>query len=132
MDASLFRMACPPSAFAETPADWPAQLVAEGTIALVPDAGGLPAIDTVAHALGFHTVRVLRSEATPAEQEATVMGWAGAMPLLWIAEGFGDPAREWAKRRGPMTLLVEADGPLPEDERRRIDRFVSLLARQAE
>ncbi len=125
-------MACPPSALADAPTDWPAKLVQEGTMALVPDAGGLPAIDAVAHALGFHTVRVLRTEATPAEQEATVMAWAASMPLLWIAAGFGEEARAWAVRRGPMTLLVESDGAVPEEERRRIDRFVSLLARQAE
>jgi hypothetical protein len=31
-----------------------------------------------------------------------------------------------------MTLLVEVHGTLPDDDRRRIDRFVSLLGRQAE
>jgi hypothetical protein len=31
-----------------------------------------------------------------------------------------------------MTLLVEADGPLSDDERRRIDRFVATLGRQSE
>ncbi len=31
-----------------------------------------------------------------------------------------------------MTLLVEADGALSDDERRRIERFVALLGRQAE
>ena len=31
-----------------------------------------------------------------------------------------------------MTLLVEHDGPLPEEERRRIERFVAILGRQAE
>jgi hypothetical protein len=30
-----------------------------------------------------------------------------------------------------MTLLVEHDGPLPEQERRRIERFVATLGRQA-
>ncbi len=60
------------------------------------------------------------------------MGFAGSMPLLWIAASFGPAARERAVRRGPMTLLVEAEGALPEGERRRIDRFVALLGRQAE
>ena len=31
-----------------------------------------------------------------------------------------------------MTLLVEADGELPDAERRRIERFVVILGRQAE
>ena len=31
-----------------------------------------------------------------------------------------------------MTLLVEASGPLSTEERRRIDRFVAILGRQAE
>jgi hypothetical protein len=31
-----------------------------------------------------------------------------------------------------MTLLVETPGPLSEDERRRIERFVVILGRQAE
>ena len=31
-----------------------------------------------------------------------------------------------------MTLLVEARGPLADDERRRIDRFVAILGRQSE
>ena len=132
MDAPLFRMACPPSAFAGAPADWPAQLLQEGVIALLTDDGGLPAIDAVAHALGLLTVSVLRREATAEAQEATVMGFGGSMPLLWVAASFGPAAREWAVRRGPMTLLVEAEGALPEDERRRIDRFVALLGRQAE
>jgi hypothetical protein len=132
MDSSLFRMACPPSAFAGATADWPARLLQDGTIALLTDDGGLPAVDAVAHALGLFAVRVLRREATAEAQEATVMGFAGSMPLLWIAPSFGVAARDWAVRRGPMTLLVEADGGLPEEEQRRIDRFVALLGRQAE
>jgi hypothetical protein len=31
-----------------------------------------------------------------------------------------------------MTLLVAANGPLAEDERRRVERFVATLGRQAE
>jgi hypothetical protein len=31
-----------------------------------------------------------------------------------------------------MTLLVEPAGPLPEEERRRIERFVAILGRQSE
>ena len=53
-----------------------------------------------------------------------------AREALTIA--FGDDARAWARDRAPMTLLVEHDGALPEDERRRIERFVAILGRQAE
>jgi hypothetical protein len=31
-----------------------------------------------------------------------------------------------------MTLLVDADRPLSEEERRRVERFVVILGRQAE
>jgi hypothetical protein len=31
-----------------------------------------------------------------------------------------------------MTLLVQADGALPDDEQRRVARFVSALGRQSE
>jgi len=53
-------------------------------------------------------------------------------PLVWIAADFSPAARAWARDRGPMTLLVSADGPLSEDERKRIERFVATLGRQAE
>ncbi|MCW3010497.1 MAG: hypothetical protein JWO90_901 [Solirubrobacterales bacterium] len=132
MDAPLFRMACPPGVLASAPPDWPSQLLREGNVALLPDASGLDAVDAVARALDINTVRLFRREANPEEQEATVMRWAEHMPLLWIGASFGTVAREWAVRRGPMTLLVEANGPLAEEERRRIDRFVASLGRQAE
>ncbi len=132
MDAPLFRMACPPATLTEAPPDWPAQLLREGNVALLADEGGLEAMDEVAFALDIFTIRVLRREADQATQEATVMGFAETLPLLWVARSFGDVAREWAVRRGPMTLLVEADGPLADEERRRIDRFVASLGRQAE
>ncbi len=132
MDAPLFRMATPPAALAAAPSEWPPQLLREGNVALLPDAGGLDAVDAVARALDISTVRLFRREPTPQAQEATVMRWAESMPLLWLAPGFGAEAREWAVRRGPLTLLVEVDGPLPEDERRRIDRWVAALGRQAE
>jgi uncharacterized membrane protein YebE (DUF533 family) len=31
-----------------------------------------------------------------------------------------------------MTLLAQSSGPLDDDERRRIDRFVAILGRQSE
>jgi hypothetical protein len=43
-----------------------------------------------------------------------------------------DSERTWARERRPMTLLVEVDGPLSDAERGRIERFLSLLARQTE
>ena len=60
------------------------------------------------------------------------MSYAESKPLVWIADGFGEAATRWAHQRGPMTLLVETDGRLSEDERRRIERFVVILGRQAE
>lgn len=132
MDAPLFRMACPPATLIEAPPDWPAQLLREGNVALLADGGGLDTMNEVAFALGIFTIRVLRREADQATQEATVMGFADALPLLWVAPSFGADARGWAVRRGPMTLLMEADGPLADEERRRIDRFVASLGRQAD
>jgi hypothetical protein len=75
---------------------------------------------------------VIRTEETPQRQEQTVIAHAGSLPLVWVGTDFSDAARTWAHDRGPMTLLVEVEGPLPEDERRRIERFVALLGRQAE
>jgi hypothetical protein len=78
------------------------------------------------------TVPLLRTEDEPSQQDATVMSYARSTPLVWIAGGFGETAGHWAHRRGPMTLLVETAGPLSDEERRRIDRFVVILGRQAE
>jgi hypothetical protein len=60
------------------------------------------------------------------------MSYAESKPLVWIAGSFGEAATRWAHQRGPMTLLVEAAGDLSDDERRRIERFVVILGRQAE
>jgi hypothetical protein len=51
---------------------------------------------------------------------------------VWIAPAFGDAAAKWARDRGPMTLLVETGEPLSDDERKRVERFVVILGRQAE
>jgi hypothetical protein len=48
------------------------------------------------------------------------------------APDFSGTVRTWARDRGPMTLLVEVDGALPEVERRRIERFLAILGRQSE
>ena len=60
------------------------------------------------------------------------MAYAGSKALVWIGAAFGEAAVTWAHDRGPMTLLVETGGPLTDDERRRVERFVVILGRQAE
>jgi len=130
---ALFRIVSVPAAFADAPAGWAADLLRDGELALLVDAGGLAAVDAVAHELDLVTVPLVRTEETPARQEQTVIAYAGSLPTVWIAPSFGDATRTWAQQRGPMTLLVELrDGALPADERRRIERFVALLGRQAE
>jgi hypothetical protein len=78
------------------------------------------------------TIPLLRAEETPARQEATVIAYADAKPLVWVATSFSEDATRWAHERGPMTLLIESDGPLAEDERKRVERFAVILGRQAE
>jgi hypothetical protein len=128
----VFRLAAPPSALDGAPAGWATELLGQGELALSVDAGGLDAIDAVARALGRPAVAVLRREETTAAAETSVREFAAGLALVWIAPAFGDDARAWARDRAPMTLLVEHDGPLPEEERRRIERFVAILGRQAE
>lgn len=125
----IFRLACVPAALE---GGWASDLLAEGELALLAGAGGLDELTAVAHALDRVSVPLLRTETSAAEQERTVQTYAGSFPLVWIATGFSDDARRWARDRGPMTLLVEADGPLSEDERKRVERFVATLGRQAE
>ena len=107
-------------------------MLGDGEIALVADGGGLEAIDAVTHALELVSITLLRGERTLGEQEATVIAWAGALPLIWVAEAFSDWTVGWARERGAMTLLVTAAGSLADGERRRIDRFVATLGRQSE
>jgi hypothetical protein len=45
---------------------------------------------------------------------------------------FSETVTTWARDRGPMTVLLPTTGPLAEDERRRIERFVAILGRQTE
>jgi hypothetical protein len=125
----IYRLACVPAALE---GDWATDLLAEGELALLAGSGGLDELTAVAHALDLVSVPLLRTETSADEQERTVQAYAGSFPLVWIAAGFSDGARRWAHERGPMTLLVEADGPLAEDERRRVERFVGTLGRQAE
>ncbi|HEV2058890.1 MAG TPA: hypothetical protein VGR11_05995 [Solirubrobacteraceae bacterium] len=128
----LFRLACTPAVLAAAPDGWVATMLEEGEVALLADEGGLDAITALAHELDLVTVPVLRAERTREQQEATVMAYAAAKPLIWVASSFGEAARDWAHKRGPMTLLVESDGALPDDERKRMERFAVILGRQAE
>lgn len=123
---------CGAGALADAPEGWARAILRQGEIALLIDAGELDAINAVTHALGLVSMPVLRREATPEGQEQTVIEHAASMPLVWIADGFSEPVREWARDRGPMTLLVQSGGALPETERYRIERFVASLGRQAE
>jgi hypothetical protein len=130
--APIYRLVCVPAALDGAPEGWAAAMLREGDMALLVDDGGLAAVDAIAHALDLTTVSVLRSEQSPERQEATVIAYAASLPLVWVAASFSDDAREWARRRGPMTLLVDAERPLTDDDRRRIERFVALLGRQTE
>jgi hypothetical protein len=123
---------CVPAALAGAPGGWAREMLREGEIALLPADGGLPAIDDVARALDAVSVAVVRGEADAERQERTVIEYAEALPLVWVGATFSTTATQWAHDRGPMTLLVQTDGPLSDDERRRIDRFVATLGRQSE
>jgi hypothetical protein len=129
---ALFRLACAPAVLDSAPAGWVTTLLEEGELAVLADDGGLEAITALAHALDLVTVPVLRAERTPEQQEATVIAYAESKPLVWVAASFSEDASDWARRRGPMTLLIECDGPLSPDERKRVERFVVILGRQAE
>jgi hypothetical protein len=128
MTDPLFRMVCVPAALD----GWSADMLRDGEVALLADGGGLDAMDRVAHALETRTFRVVRREGSPDAQEETVIAYAASLPLVWIAPAFSDDARDWARERGPMTLLVEAGAALPDVERRRIERFLAILGRQSE
>lgn len=127
-----FRFVCVPAALSGTPAGWARDMLDDGEIALVADAGGLEAVNDVAHALELPSIALVRGEQDASRQEQTVIAYAASLPLVWVAPGFSDSARDWARERGPMTLLVSAEGPLTDDERRRIERFVATLGRQSE
>ena len=132
MHEPLFRFVCTPTAIAGAPTGWAAEMLSDGHMALLADDSGHAGIDAVAHELNALAVPVVRTEQTAAEQERTIIAHAASLALVWVGPAFSDEARKWAHDRGPMTLLVEVDGALPDDERRRIERFVALLGRQAE
>ena len=132
MADNLFRLACSPRNLDGAPDGWVESMLEEGELALLVDGGGLDAISDIAHRLDVVTVPLLRAEETAELQEQTVMAYAGAMALVWVAPAFGEAAVTWARDRGPMTLLVETAEPLSDDERKRVERFVVILGRQAE
>ncbi|MEA2198655.1 MAG: hypothetical protein QOJ25_2706 [Solirubrobacteraceae bacterium] len=125
-------MVCTPGALAGAPSGWAAETLRDGELALLVDGGGLDAINAAAHALDLAAVSIVRSEETAAEQAETVQAYAASFPLVWVGAELTDSERTWARERRPMTLLVEVDGPLSDAERGRIERFLSLLARQTE
>jgi hypothetical protein len=126
-----FRFVCLPSALAGTPAGWARDMLEEGEVALL-GSDGLDAINQVAHDLGQIAVALVRTEETREQQDRAVIAYANSLPLVWVAADFRDETRRWAHDRGPMTLLSEAGGPLDDEERRRIDRFLASLGRQSE
>lgn len=132
MSLPLFRVVCVPAAVDGEPAGWAAEMLRDGEVALLADQSDLDGIDRVAHALGSEAVLVVRREQTPEQQDRTVMAYAAALPLIWLAGDFSDGVRSWARDRAPMTLLVEVDGRLSDADRGRIERFVALLGRQSE
>jgi hypothetical protein len=131
MPEARFRFVCVPSALAGTPAGWAREMLEEGEVALLA-AEGLDAVDRVAHELDQSAIVLVRAEQSSELQDQTVMAYADGLPLVWVGAEFSDAARSWARDRGPMTLLSEASGPLGDEERRRIDRFLASLGRQSE
>ena len=128
----LFRLVCNATVLGDAPEGWVSTMLQQGDLALLVDDGGLDAVTALAHTLDLVTIPLLRLEETAPRQESTVMSYAGSKPLVWVAASFGEGARKWALQRGPMTLLVQTDGALSDDERKRVERFVTILGRQAE
>lgn len=128
----LFQFVCDPAALEGATDGWAATMLRDGDVALLADFSGMDSVNAIAHALDLVTVSVLRIEESEERQNKTVMAYAGALPLLWLAPTFSDAVREWATARGPMTALVEVDGALDGEQRRRIERFVAVLGRQAD
>lgn len=131
MSDPLFRLVCAPATLTGSPDGWAVEMLQDGAVAVTADAGDLQAIGDAARTLGVTAIPVVRSEATPAEQERTVFAHAGSLALVWTAPSFSAEARAWAQKRGPMTLLVDVDSELSAEDRRRVERFVSILSGQA-
>ena len=126
-----FRFVCAPSALHGAQAGWAREMLREGEVALL-GSEGLDAANAVAHQLGQVAISLIRTESSSELQDKTVIEYAGALPLVWVAEAFSDRVSSWARDRGPMTLLVSSTASLDDEERRRIDRFVAILGRQSE
>src|SRR3954468_5318837 len=103
MSDALFRMGCVPAALD----GWSLDMLRDGEVALLVDDGGLDAVNAVAHRLDAATVPVAGTEDSPRAREDPFVAYAASLPLVWIAPGFSDDARGWARDRGPMTLLVD-------------------------
>ncbi|MBJ7472243.1 MAG: hypothetical protein JHD16_13135 [Solirubrobacteraceae bacterium] len=132
MSTPNFRLVTSPAALDGAPEGWATDLLTDGHVSFLIDEGGVDAISAAAHTLGAEAVTVLRHETTAALQEKTVRTHAHGLPLVWIGAGFSDEARQWAKDRGQMTLLVESEGALDEEERGKIARFIAILGRQTD
>ncbi len=131
MPEPRFRFVCAPSALSGTPAGWAREMLEEGEVALL-GYEGLEAVNALAHDLAQTTIAVVRTEDTPERQDETVIAYANSLALIWVAGDFSSRVQSWARDRGPMTLLTAATGPLDDEARRRIDRFVAMLGRQSE
>ena len=131
MSEPRFRFVCAPSALTGAPSGWAREMLKEGEVALLGDEG-LEAVNAVAHELDLVAVSLIRAESSAERQDATVTAYAAALPLVWVADSFTERANSWARDRGPMTLLSQSSGPVDDEERRRIDRFVAILGRQSE
>ena len=123
----LFRLICVPDVLASAPDGWAEGLLTDSELALAPSGDDLAAVRAVGRALDRPAIAVLRDD-----EDATAQAFAANLPIVWIAPSFSDAAQEWARRRGPMSLLVASSGALDDEDRRRIERFVGILDRQAE
>lgn len=131
MSDPAFRFVSAPAALLGGPAGWASQMLRDGEVALL--AGDeVGQLSQVAHHLSQPVIQVIRAEVSPEAQDATVIAYGAHLPLIWVAPGFSAETRAWATDRGPMTLLVEAEQPLSDEQRRTVDRFVAVLARQSE
>ncbi len=83
---NTFRFVCAPSALAGTPAGWAREMLEEGEVALL-GAEGLDAVDRVAHDLDQRAIVLVRTEQGRDLQDQTVMAYAEALPLVWVATG---------------------------------------------
>ncbi len=131
MSAPAFRFVSAPSALTGGPAGWASEMLREGEVALLAGTA-VTEVYAVAHDLGRPAIQVIRGETDPDAQDATVISYSDHLPLIWVAPNFSATVEHWAKERGPMTLLLQAERPLSDEQRRTIDRFVAILGRQSE